>query len=153
MEIFSLSSALYIAKIHIKIYNYLRLKQKLTIGVEELMEFNINCNYSGRFAVLPHAQLPSLQPTRVNRSFTKYEAVYNVSMLGLSCAINCNSRNGERSCFLAVSMTECITAYASAPRNVRKSPATFCFVFAGLTARSLALLSYGTSGLSRKVKI
>ena len=60
-------------------------------------------------------------------------------MLGLSCAINCNSRNGERSCFLAVSMTECITAYASAPRNVRKSPATFCFVFAGLTARSLAL--------------
>ena len=107
-------------------------------------------NYSGRFAVLPHAQLPSLQPTRVNRSFTKYEAVYNVSMLGLSCAINCNSRNGERSCFLAVSMTECITAYASAPRNVRKSPATFCFVFAGLTARSLALLSYGTSGLSRK---
>ena len=111
------------------------------------------CNYSGRFVVLPHAQLPSLQPTRVNRSFTKYEAVYNVSMLGLSCAINCNSRNGERSCFLAVSMTECITAYASAPRNVRKSPATFCFVFAGLTARSLALLSYGTSGLSRKVKI
>ena len=96
-------------------------------------------NYSGRFVVLPHAQLPSLQPTRVNRSFTKYEAVYNVSMLGLSCAINCNSRNGERSCFLAVSMTECITAYASAPRNVRKSPATFCFVFAGLTARSLAL--------------
>lgn len=110
-------------------------------------------NYSGRFVVLPHAQLPSLQPTRVNRFFTKYEAVYNVSMLGLSCAINCNSRNGERSCFLAVSMTECITAYASAPRNVRKSPATFCFVFAGLTARSLALLSYGTSGLSRKVKI
>ena len=97
------------------------------------------CNYSGRFVVLPHAQLPSLQPTRVNRSFTKYEAVYNVSMLGLNCAINCNSRNGERSCFLAVSMTECITAYASAPRNVRKSPATFCFVFAGLTARSLAL--------------
>lgn len=110
-------------------------------------------NYSGRFVVLPHARLPSLQPTRVNRSFTKYEAVYNVSMLGLSCAINCNSRNGERSCFFAVSMTECITAYASAPRNVRKSPATFCFVFAGLTARSLALLSYGTSGLSRKVKI
>ena len=60
-------------------------------------------------------------------------------MLGLSCAINCNSRNGERSCFLAVSMTECITAYASAPRNVRKSPATFCFVFAGLTARSFEL--------------
>ena len=90
---------------------------------------------------------------RVNRFFTKYEAVYNVSMLGLSCAINCNSRNGERSCFLAVSVTECITAYASAPRNVRKSPATFCFVFAGLTARSIALLSYGTSGLSRKVKI
>ena len=88
------------------------------------------CNYSGRFVVLPHAQLPSLQPTRVNHSFTKYEAVYNVSMLGLNCAINRNSRNGERSCFLAVSMTECITAYASAPRNVRKSPATFCFVFA-----------------------
>ena len=43
-------------------------------------------NYSGRFVVLPHARLPSLQPTRVNRSFTKYEAVYNVSMLGLSCA-------------------------------------------------------------------
>ena len=40
-------------------------------------------NYSGRFVVLPHAQFPSLQPTRVNRSFTKYEAVYNVSMLGL----------------------------------------------------------------------
>ena len=120
----------------------------------KLLDFDNNgCNYSGRFVVLPHAQLPSLQPTRVNRFFTKYEAVYNVSMLGLSCAINCNSRNGERSCFLAVSMTECITAYASAPRNVRKSPATFCFVFAGLTARSLALLSYGTSGLSRKVKI
>ena len=106
---------------HMKYYSY-RTCSTTPIFLPLFADFNWSRNYSGRFVVLPHAQLPSLQPTRVNRFFTKYEAVYNVSMLGLSCAINCNSRNGERSCFLAVSMTECITAYASAPRNVRKSP-------------------------------
>ena len=64
---------------------------------------------------------------------------YKFSMLGLSCAIICNSLNGETACFFAVSIIECMTAYASAPRNVRKSPATFNFVFAGLTARSLTV--------------
>lgn len=82
--------------------------------------------------------------------FSNKTWVYNFTILGLICAINCNPRNGDIACFLAVSMIECNTAYVSASENVRKSPATFILVLAGLTARSLELLPYGTSRVIRK---
>ena len=55
--------------------------------------------------------------------------------------------------FFAVSTTECKSRKASAPKSDLKTPEFFSFIFSFLMPRSLALLSGGIKGSSKKVKM
>ena len=56
-------------------------------------------------------------------------------------------------CFFVVSTIECIAKKASAPKSDLKVPEFFSFIFSFLMPRSLALLSEGIKGSSKKVKM
>ena len=56
-------------------------------------------------------------------------------------------------CFFVVSTIECKAKKASAPKSDLKVPEFFSFIFSFLMPRSLALLSEGIKGSSKKVKM
>lgn len=73
----------------------------------------------------------------------------------LSVALNSAriASNGVCLCFFAVSIMECRSKKASAPKSDLKVPEFFNLIFNFLMPRSLALLSEGIKGSSRKLKM
>ena len=88
----------------------------------------------------------------IYRLFSNYSAIGTTK---LSVAPNSAriASNGVCLCSFAVSMMECRSKKASAPNSDRKVPEFFNFIFNFLMPRSLALLSEGIRGSSRKLKI